>query len=53
MEKEITITVVAPVECTDEQFDEWVRFSVGYTGQISIDNPLADYSMEAHDCMIH
>lgn len=26
MEKKITITVEAPIPCTEEQFEEWVLF---------------------------
>lgn len=47
MTKEITITVTAPVECTDEQFNEWVMFNTGYTASISVDNPLCDEPLEA------
>jgi len=47
MEKEITITVKAPCECTDEQFQEWVEYCLGYTGSISFDNPLHEYDLEA------
>lgn len=47
MEKEIRITVVAPVECTDEQFQEWVEFCLGYVGSISTENPLHEYDLEA------
>lgn len=47
IEREVTITVVAPVECTEEQFDEWVKFCTGYSGSISADNPLAEYDIEA------
>jgi len=52
MEKEITITVIAPIECTDEQFQEWAEFCLGYRGNISIDNPLHEYDLEANDLNI-
>ncbi|MFO3797280.1 MAG: hypothetical protein ACK8QZ_08360 [Anaerolineales bacterium] len=32
---------------TDEQFEEWVEFSVGHRGCVSQDNPLVDIDMEA------
>jgi len=47
MTREITITVTAPVDCTDQQFKEWVMFEVGYGSSISIDNPLHEYDLEA------
>ena len=49
MECEVRIRVDAPCECTDEQFKEWVEYSVGYRGGISIDNPLHQYDLEASD----
>jgi zinc transporter ZupT len=49
MEKEIIITVSAPVECTDEQFQEWAEFCLGFTGGISRDNPLHEYDLEASE----
>lgn len=47
MEKEITITVKVPTKCTDEQFEEWVEYCVGYRGDISMENPLCGYDLEA------
>lgn len=34
-------------EHTREQFEEWVRFSVGDVGGLSRGNPLSDYDLEA------
>lgn len=42
-----TITVVAPVDCTEDQLREWVEFCTGYRGGISTDNPLHEHDMEA------
>jgi len=47
MEKEIRITVKAPCECTDEQFQEWVEYCLGYRGGVSMENPLHEYDLEA------
>jgi len=47
MEKEIKINVVAPIECTDEQFQEWVEFCLMYRGNMSMNNPLHEYELEA------
>lgn len=49
MEKEIIITVKAPVECTDEQFQEWAEYCLGNRGVISVENPLHAYDLEASD----
>jgi len=46
MIKEITITVLSPVDCTDEQFQEWVEFCLGYRGGMSVENPLHEYDLE-------
>jgi len=53
MEKEMIITVVAPIDCTDEQFQEWAEYSLGYIGGISIDNPLHDEPFEASDVNLY
>ncbi|WP_156133227.1 hypothetical protein [Lacinutrix sp. Hel_I_90] len=52
MTKEVIITVTAPCECTDEQFTEWIYYSTGYLGSISIDNPLHEYDMDADDVTV-
>ena len=41
------MTVVAPVECSNEQFDEWLEYTLGYQASISQDNPLSEYDLEA------
>ena len=53
MEKEITINVVAPIDCTDEQFKEWCEYSLGYIGGMSTENPLHEYELEATYVDIH
>lgn len=52
MEKKITITVKAPIECTEEQFEEWVKYSVHYTSDISLSNPLHEYELEVEEIEI-
>lgn len=32
---------------TDGQFLAWVKFEVGYTGDIKLDNPLSDIDLTA------
>jgi len=46
MRKQFIITVSAPCECTDEQFEEWVKFCSGYQASIDIENPLSEHDME-------
>lgn len=52
MVKEITITVKAPIQCTDEQFQEWVEYCLGYRGGMSMENPLHEYDLEASDVCV-
>lgn len=52
MEKEITITVKAPIGCTDEQFQEWAEYCLGYRSGMSIENPLHEYDLEASDVYV-
>lgn len=48
MTKAITIVVKSPVEgVTDAQFEEWVKYQLGYTGGMSIENPLHEHELEA------
>jgi len=47
MTKTIEITVSTDVECTEEEFKEWVEYSLGYSSQIKIANPLSDEPFEA------
>lgn len=52
MEKEITVTIKAPIDCTEEQFEEWVRFCLHDTGSMSMDNPLHEYDIETSNLSI-
>ena len=49
MTKEYRITVTAPCECTSAEMDEWVEFCLGYTAQISTENPLWEFDLEVDD----
>jgi hypothetical protein len=49
MTREYTITVTAPCECTDAEMEEWVEFCLGYTAQISTENPLWEFDLEVDD----
>lgn len=53
MTKQITITVTSPIDCTDEQFNEWVKFCVHYTAEMSLSNPLHEYDMESDTITIN
>lgn len=52
MEKTITIRITSPVECTEQQFNEWIEFSIGYRASISIENPLMYEPFEARELTI-
>ena len=47
---EITITIQEPdIDCTQEEFSEWLYYELGYSGSIKILNPLADEQLEITD----
>lgn len=39
--------VEIPVDATDEQIDEWLRYTFGAIGGMSGENPLKEYDGEA------
>lgn len=43
------IEVAVPVEATDEQVEEWVRFCVGNRGSIPNSNPLSEHDLECNE----
>jgi hypothetical protein len=47
MEKEVVMIVKSPISCTEEQFEEWVRFETGNKHCISYSNPLHEYELDA------
>ena len=53
MKKQITMYVTAPVECTDEQFEEWAEFNLGSRADMSTSNPLSDYDLTTDDVTIY
>jgi hypothetical protein len=47
---EINITIQKPdIDCTQEEFREWLYYELGYSGSIKMDNPLADEQLEITD----
>lgn len=52
MTKEVKLTVTAPTDCTDEQFQEWVEYCTGNRASISMNNPLHEYDMDADNVEI-
>ncbi len=52
MNKDITINVTAPCECTEEEFQEWVEYNTGYSAGVSMKNPLHEYDLEANSVNI-
>ena len=43
----ISVDREALPEHTNEQFEEWIRYEVGETGEIKLNNPLRSYSLDA------
>ena len=33
---------------TEKQFEEWVKYQVGHSGRISLENPLIDTDLDAY-----
>ena len=48
----IGMTVIIPTDATDAQTEEWVKYELGYSGEISVKNPLSDYDIEAKNISI-
>ena len=38
---------------SDEDFDEWVKYCVGYYGAIKTENPLSEHELEAEHVSVH
>ena len=49
---EVKFSVKPPVEATEEQIREWIYFELGYHAQMSTDNPLHEYDLDAEDVSI-
>lgn len=43
----VEFEVETPVDCSEDEAEEWVRFCLGERGSMSADNPLAGYDIEA------
>lgn len=51
MIREIKLTISTPegVDCTEQEFQQWVRYITNYSSYISIANPLRLYGLEPDD----
>jgi hypothetical protein len=49
MEATITIKIQPPTDCTEQQFKEWLEFTLGERADISIQNPLHTYDFNVYD----
>lgn len=45
-DKTFIITIKAPIDCTDEEFKNWILFELGYRADLPGGNPLEDYPLE-------
>lgn len=47
MEKTITITVKCLEECTEAQLEEFLRFELGDTASMKMENPLSGFDLRS------
>ena len=52
MEASIKCTIVTDTECTEQEFEEWVNFNLGYSSSISTSNPLHREHLDIDDLSI-
>lgn len=48
----IAVKFVVPTNATDDQIEEWVKYRLGYSGEIDLKNPICDYEIEAKNITI-
>ncbi len=46
MQAEVTFTITPPIECTKEQFEEWIDYCLKQRHDISLENPLHEYDLD-------
>lgn len=46
MGAEVTFRIEAPADCTQQQFEEWIKFRLQERRNLSADNPLKDYELD-------
>ena len=52
MKIKIEATFETGIEATDEQVFEWLAFNLGYTGAMSMENPLSEEEPQATQILI-
>ncbi|MDN0082444.1 hypothetical protein QU487_06705 [Crenobacter sp. SG2305] len=48
----VTFDVLLPPEVSQDQAEEWLRFRLGATSSMSIENPMVDAGLEIKDSAI-
>lgn len=46
MKVKIILEMLAPTNCTKDEFDEWLRFELGTHPKMKKRNPLVDYRLD-------
>ncbi|MCX8167189.1 MAG: hypothetical protein N3E37_05065, partial [Candidatus Micrarchaeota archaeon] len=46
MKAEVIFEITPPVECTKEQFEEWIKYRLGIRDEIKLSNPLHEYDLD-------
>lgn len=46
MRAEVSFTLEPPVECTQDQFKEWIEYNIQQRADIKLDNPLCGYDLD-------
>lgn len=48
----VTFQITPPVDATEEQVEEWIKFHIGATGSMKGDNPLADHDLDGRHVFV-
>lgn len=43
--KTVELIIESPIACTDEQFNEWIEYLMGFTMEANENNPLINYEL--------
>ena len=47
-----TLEIRVPIEATESQIREWIEFNTHYRADMSLDNPLSAFGMDAAECCV-
>lgn len=46
MKAKVEFEITPPTDCTEQQFKEWIDYSLGLRADILMTNPLCDYDLD-------